>query len=131
MNQNPEVKKIVREKIYPKYENLIGEIHESRRDIPIWLKHCDKQTAEELRNLCSSYSQLSETEREQQFPYFFWLPTNQEKYTEKPQECKNFGKDFQEFLSGLESIVIGKEDDNRERERERERAKMLQMWQRP
>lgn len=110
---NPEVKKLIREKIYPKYENLIGEIHKSRRDIPIWLKHCDKQVAEELRNLCGSYSQLSESEREHQFPYFFWLPRSQEEYTEKPEECKNFGKDFPEFLSELEDIA-------RERERERE-----------
>lgn len=76
-----EKNQIIKTKIFPGYQQNAGE---GQIDIPVWLKHCDKQTTEELRNLCGSYSQLSEKELEQQFPYFFWLPRNQEIYTEKP-----------------------------------------------
>jgi hypothetical protein len=35
MTKNPEVKKLIREKIYSKYVQSLDEVHESRRDIPV------------------------------------------------------------------------------------------------
>ena len=92
---NPEIQKIVETKIYPKYT----QINKNQRDIPIWLKHCDKQTAEKLRTLCGSYRN-----NPQGFFYLFWLPRSYENYdknTTSFHELKHFQDNFPEFLREL------------------------------